>query len=108
LVSDLGLAEAIEAVRDELRRTQEAGAAGDVRFSVGSVEIEFVVDVATSGGGEASIKVLSLVSLGGKGEVSRGETNRVKVTLTPVTASGEPYVVSDEDDERPDGGSVGS
>ena len=42
---DLGLAEAIEAVRGELRRAQESRADGDVRFRVGSVEIEFVVDL---------------------------------------------------------------
>ena len=99
---DLGLAEAIEAVRGELRRAQESRADGDVRFRVGSVEIEFVVDLEKTAGGEASIKVLSFLSLGGKGGVTRGESNRVKVTLTPVDDSGEPFEVAATSSRRPD------
>jgi hypothetical protein len=99
---DLGLAEAIEAVRGELRRAQQSRTDGDVRFTVGPVEIEFVVDVEKTNGVEASVKVLSLLSLGGKGGVTRGETNRVTVTLTPVTDTGEPFEVAAKSGKRPD------
>jgi hypothetical protein len=64
--SAAGLAEAIEAIRGELRQAQEAGRSQNVRFSVGSVEIELAVEVVKSGGGEASVKVLNLLSIGGK------------------------------------------
>ena len=68
----VGLAEAIDAVREELCKAQNGGRGSDVRFAVGDVELEFVVDATSKGGGEASIKVLSVFSVGGKGEQARG------------------------------------
>jgi hypothetical protein len=41
-VSGAGLAEAIEAVRAELRTAQDVGRGDDVRFVVGEIEIEFL------------------------------------------------------------------
>ena len=99
---ELGLAEAIEAVRGELRRAQDKGRGSDVRFAVGDIELEFAVDARKTAGGEASIKVLSVLSLGGKGEVARGETNRVKVTLKPVGVAGRPFEVASASTSRPD------
>lgn len=101
--SAAGLAEAIEAIRGELRQAQEAGRGQDVRFSVGSVEIELAVEVVKSGGGEASVKVLNLLSIGGKGGVSRSAVNRVTVVLDPVTAGGAPFEVASARARRPDG-----
>ena len=100
----VGLAEAIDAVREELCKAQNGGRGSDVRFAVGDVELEFVVDATSKGGGEASIKVLSVFSVGGKGEEARGETNRVKVTLRPVGVNGKPFEVSSSGKARPDGG----
>jgi hypothetical protein len=34
--------------------------------------------------------VLHILSLGGKGEVAKGETNRVKVVLNPLGVGGRP------------------
>jgi hypothetical protein len=99
---ELALADAIEAVRSELRKAQDRGRGGDVRFTVGTVEIEFAVDATRTVGGEASIKVLSLLSLGGKGESARGETHRVRITLSPVGVGGQPFEVSSAGSARPD------
>jgi hypothetical protein len=101
---DLGLAEAIEAVRAELRRAQDAGRASDVRFAVGTVELEFAVDAKRTAGGDASVKVLSLLSLGARGELAQGEASRVKVTLTPLGANGVPFEVATSSQPRPDRG----
>ena len=49
-----------------------------------------------------SIKVLNLLSVGGRGEVSRGDTNRVKVVLNPVGVGGAPFEVASAQDHRPD------
>lgn len=98
----LGLAEAIDVVRAELRKAQDAGRGSDVRFAVGTVELEFAVEVVKSGGGEASVKVFSVVSVGGKGAVSKGETNRVKVVLNPIDVRGEPFEVASSQNHRPD------
>jgi Trypsin-co-occurring domain 2 len=100
--SGLGLAEAIDVVRSELRKAQDAGRGADVRFSVGSVEVELAIEVVKKAGGQASIKVLNLLSVGGRGEVSRGDTNRVKVVLNPVGVGGTPFEVASAQDHRPD------
>jgi len=100
--SELGLAEAIDVVRGELRKAQDSGQGADVRFSVGSVEVELAVEIVKKGGGEASVNVLGVLSLGGKGEVSRGGTNRVKVVLNPIGVGGKPFEVASARDQRPD------
>jgi len=100
--SELGLAEAINVLRSELRKAQDSGRGADVRFAVGPVEVELVVEVGKTAGGEASIKVLNLLSIGGKGEVSKGDTNRVKVVLNPIGVGGAPFEVASAQDHRPD------
>jgi hypothetical protein len=99
---EFDLADAIEAVRCELRRAQDEGQGSDVRFVVGPAEVEFTVEVVKAAGGEASVKVLNLLSLGGSGEVSTGKTNRVKLVLTPVGVGGAPFEVASGHSRRPD------
>lgn len=105
---ELELAEAIDVVRAELRKAQDSGRGADVRFSVGSVEVELAVDVVRTAGGEASIKVLNLLSIGGKGEVSKDLGNRVKVVLNPIGVGGAPFEVASAQDQRPDAGAPGA
>jgi hypothetical protein len=105
---EIGLADAIEVVRGELRKAQDAGRKADVRFSVGSVEVELVIEIVKKAGAEASIKVLNLLSLGGKGEVSKGDTHRVKVTLNPIGVGGETFEIASAQNRRPDAGEEGS
>jgi Trypsin-co-occurring domain 2 len=99
---EVGLAEAIEVLRSELRKAQDSGQGADVRFCVGSVEVELVVEVVKKAGGQASVNVLNVLSLGGKGGLSKGETNRVKVVLNPVGIGGAPFEVASARDRRPD------
>jgi hypothetical protein len=99
---EFALADAIEAVRSELRRAQDEGRGSDVRFVVGPAEVEFTVEVVKAAGGEASVKVLNLVSIGGSGTVSAGATNRVKLVLTPVGVGGAPFEVASVHSRRPD------
>jgi hypothetical protein len=100
---DAGLAETIKSLRRELRKAQDDAGHGDVRFSVGSVEVELAIEVVKTAGGEASINVLNLLSIGGRGERSKSDTNRVKVVLEPVGLNGEPFEVAAAKFSRPDG-----
>jgi Trypsin-co-occurring domain 2 len=102
MAEEFALADAIEAVRCELRRAQDEGQGSDVRFVVGPAEVEFTVEVVKAAGGEASVRVLNLLSLGGSGEVSTGKTNRVKLVLTPVGVGGAPFEVASGYSRRPD------
>jgi hypothetical protein len=97
------LAEAVASVRRELLRAQNEAVGSDVRFAVGPVELEFAVTVSREAKGEASIKVLSLLSLGAGAGVSSGATNRVKVTLNPLSVDGEPFEVAARRKGRPGG-----
>jgi hypothetical protein len=49
------------------------------------------------------VKVLNIFSLGGKGERSRADTNRVTVVLNPIGIDGAPFEVAANQDHRPDG-----
>lgn len=105
--SELELAEAIDALRAELRKAQDSGRGSDVRFSVGSVEVELAIEVVKKAGGGISVNVLNLLSVAGKGGVSKGETNKVKVTLNPIGVGGKPFEVSSVRDQRPDAPETG-
>jgi hypothetical protein len=105
---DAGLAETIEVLRAELRQAQDAGADSDVRFTVGTVEVELAIEVVKKAGGEASIKVLNLLSIGGQGERAKSATNRVKVVLEPIGPKGASFEVAAAKRHRPDGAPVGS
>jgi hypothetical protein len=99
---DVSLAEAIELVRAELRKAQDAGRGSDVRFSVGSVQVELAVTVEKSVGGDASIKVFNIVSVGGKGERSTSAIDRVTVVLNPIGVHGEPFEIASTSTSRDD------
>lgn len=102
MAEEFALADAIEAVRAELRRAQDSGRGSDVRFVVGPAEVEFTVEVVKAAGGEASVKVLNLLSLGATGEMSSGKTNRITIVLTPVEVGGAPFEVASVQARRPD------
>ncbi|MCI3932040.1 trypco2 family protein [Streptomyces sp. AN091965] len=91
-----GLAEAIGAVRAELRRAEEAGRDENVRFRTGPVELEFSVDVRKEGEARAKVFVLPF-GAEAKGARSTGATHRLKVTLQPVDGAGEDRVIGDHD-----------
>ena len=80
----LGLAEAINGVRRDLIAAQRAGTTSEVRFVLGDVEVEFVVEVSKERGGEASIKVLNLLSIGGRGALTTGETPPLLAAFAPA------------------------
>jgi hypothetical protein len=78
----VGLAEAIGALRRELAQAQRAAAGEDLRFRLGPVEMEFLVEVTKEGSGEAGIRFW-VVNVGGKGGVARATTHRLTLSLQP-------------------------
>ena len=77
------LADTIAAVRRELSLAQTAGQGQPVQFRTGPVELEFDVAVTRTRGGEGGVQIWVL-TLGGKLERERANTQRIKVTLHPV------------------------
>ena len=92
----LGLADAVRALRSELSTAMRQGRDEALRFELGPVEMEFLIEVQREAGGEAGIKFW-VVNLGGKASVTRGSTHRVKLTLTPQDAAGHSPYIDDEE-----------
>src|SRR4051794_31417930 len=85
--SDVLLSAAISEVRHELAIAIEEGRDSEVAFRAGPVELEFTVGFERTAGGDGGIRVW-VVSVGGRGELQSSQTNRLKVTLTPVDRQG--------------------
>jgi hypothetical protein len=91
----VGLAEAIQVLRDELAAAREAGEGEETVFAVGPIEVEFSVVAKRTGEGKAGL-TFGVVTLGMSGGTGREETHRVKVTLMPRdAATGQPPEISD-------------
>ncbi len=78
------LADTIAAVRRELSSAQMAGQEQPIQFRTGPVELEFDVAVTRTRGGQAGVQI-SVLTLGGKLEREHATTQRIKVTLQPVS-----------------------
>src|SRR5437660_11817713 len=87
----VGLAEAISELRSELTAALEEGKNESLRFELGPVEMEFVLELRREGAGEAGLKFW-VVSVGGSASASRGSTHRVTLTLTPKKDGATPLI----------------
>ena len=88
-MEQLGLAEAMEALRAELAQAAADGAGAGFQFPVAGVQLEFHVGVTKAGEGRAGVKFY-VVELGGSGKYAREEIQTVTVTLgAPVDQRGD-------------------
>ena len=72
-VDGLELAEAIESLRDNLLKAQEAGGKSDIQLPVESMTVELTVTATRTVDGKAGFKVpIVEVELGGGGSRGRG------------------------------------
>ncbi|MCM3920147.1 hypothetical protein ND748_00355 [Frankia sp. AiPs1] len=81
-MDEVGLAEAIEALRRELATAKLAGAGEPIQFTLGPVDMEFGLEIRREGKGEAGVKFW-VVSVGGGGSAGRTVTHRLQVRLQP-------------------------
>lgn len=95
-MSELGLAEAIQHLRQELGTAREAAEGEDLKFRLESIELELEVELQASASGKAEFKWV-VVSVGGEAKGQSTTKHRVKLTLHPL--GDEPLLVSDEGSE---------
>jgi Trypsin-co-occurring domain 2 len=90
-VDGLGLAEAIEALRDDLLKARAAGATSEIQLPV-----ELTVTATREVNGKAGFKVpIVAVELGGGGSRERGTGQKVTVVFGgPVDREGRPVKVA--------------
>ena len=93
----VGLADAIAALRRELTAAMTTGKDSALRFGLGPVEMEFMLEVKREGGGEAGIR-FGVVTIGAKGSIASASTHRVKLTLQPQDRQGRPTDIADTED----------
>ncbi|AMB39665.1 MULTISPECIES: trypco2 family protein [Paenarthrobacter] len=95
----IGLAEAIQSLRQELWEAMVAGTGSEVRFRVDSIELTLETAVTKAVGGKAGIKWW-LVEAGAEASRGAASTQTLKLSLSPLHGSEELLV---EDDAAPDG-----
>jgi hypothetical protein len=81
-------------VRSELEQAIKDGERSAVAFRAGTVELEFEIAFARTGGVQGGLQ-LSVLSFGAKGEHSSTATHRVTVALTPVDRQGQDKLIGD-------------
>ncbi|MFE9976463.1 trypco2 family protein [Streptomyces hirsutus] len=91
------LAAAIEAVREELRRT--AAHRDDLRFEVGPIELEFGVELREDPHTRAGVRVMVLT--GGPDRAAGAAQHRIRLELTPQSLHGEALLIGEDLSRRP-------
>ncbi|MFC4503522.1 MULTISPECIES: trypco2 family protein [Streptomyces] len=83
---DIDLVSAVQALRTQITEAARTAPGSDIRFQVGPIELEFTValtrDKTVKGGVKAWV-----VTADAEGKWSTATTHRVKLNLTPVSAS---------------------
>lgn len=85
--TNIELADAIQALRDELVRAQRSKDSNDILFQIKDIELEMQFQVSRSAGADGGIKFW-LISLGAKGEQGSTATHTVKLKLQALTPEG--------------------
>jgi hypothetical protein len=101
-VKGLGLAEAVEALRDDLLKARAEGATSEIQLPVESMTVELTVTATRSVDGKAGFKVPFVpVEAGGGGSRGRGTGQTVTVVFGgPVDREGRPVKVAQATSER--------
>jgi len=86
-MTEIGLADAIRELRQELTRAIAEGEGESLRFKPGPIELELQLEIGREGGGNVGIKWF-VVSASGEGKVTRASTHTVKLTLEPLAPKG--------------------
>ncbi|WP_042396445.1 trypco2 family protein [Streptacidiphilus carbonis] len=84
--SEIELATAVRAIREQLVQAARDGADSPIRFEVGPVQMDFAVELRREAGASGGVKAWVL-SAGAEAKASRGSTHRVSFTLTPKDAT---------------------
>ncbi|MPY60670.1 trypco2 family protein [Streptomyces spongiae] len=81
----IDLADAVQAIRDQLLTAANRAAGQDITFDMGDIQMEFTVELRSEA--KAGLKVRAwVVDAGVDGTRSTGHTHKVAFTLTPRDA----------------------
>ena len=93
----IDLQTAVRALRDQLMVAAAEGVDQPVRFEVGPIEMEFLVELRRDAKVRGGVRAL-LASAEGEAAAGRTRTHRVSFTLTPKDATGGSLQISSTDE----------
>ncbi|MER5200835.1 trypco2 family protein [Streptomyces sp. NPDC002755] len=98
MAGDIGVGEAVQALRDELLSAATAGASSGLQFEVGPIELEFAFTLTKEATAKVGINRIfsAVVSADVTGKAGKQDTHRVKFVLTPKSTSGGPLLISND------------
>lgn len=83
---DLGLADAIEALRRELSKAVANGEGKDIRFNLGDIEVEFQTTIEKNASAQGGVEFW-VVQLAAEGAVRHESVHTIRLKLEPVGES---------------------
>lgn len=95
-MNKIGLADAIAALRAELRTAVAASAKEEIKFEVGEVVVELEVAVEKSVEGSAGVNVW-VIDVNAGGTRATTATHRITIPLKPSDRSGAALLTADAD-----------
>ncbi|MCC8247088.1 trypco2 family protein [Saccharothrix luteola] len=100
MTNRVGIAEAIDGLREELGLAQDAGADHQFRFEVTEVEVELLVEVRKEAKAGAKVQ-FGVVSVNSDGKAASARTHRIKLRLSATDAATGRNLEVSRDVERP-------
>ncbi|MEU0024561.1 trypco2 family protein [Streptomyces sp. NPDC006335] len=92
------LADVVGAVRDGLVEAASQGAGNGLRFELGDIQMEFVVEVRRDARARGGVKAW-VVDAGAEAAVSTARTHKVSFTLKPRdAATGQDWLIAADDE----------
>jgi len=99
--SPTAFAEWLVSLRAELAEAEQRGRGEGVRLRVDKVELDVEVTTTREAGAKGGVKFW-VVDAGVDGRLKSGRTQRLKLSITPLDASGGVLDVADELDQLPE------
>ncbi|WP_405520821.1 trypco2 family protein [Streptomyces canus] len=92
------LADVVGSVRDGLVEAASQGVGNGLRFELGEIQMEFMVEVRHDARARGGVKAW-VVEAGAEAGVSRAHTHKVSFTLKPRnTATGQDWLIAADDE----------
>jgi NTP-dependent ternary system trypsin peptidase co-occuring protein len=87
------ISDAIQQLRDELRKAILEGRDQDIIFTPNGIDIELGVSFATEAKAGGGFKVLALLDLSAEAKVNRESQHKIKLSLSVADRDGQPLKV---------------
>ena len=99
-MSGIELSQMIVDLRRELQQAQQLGAAEDLKFRVGDIDIELQVTTTKEAGAKTGVKFW-VCEAGAEGKMASQAIHKLRLKLTPIVGKGKGELEIASDSGRP-------